>query len=133
MHARPSRLPVRRMQPKGLNGSGNMKPVLRRVNSGEKERNCFMNYVGIDIHKRYSVLAAQDGEGRKLKEARIEGNSVQDYARFFPKFGRAKSGGSGSVLELGTDPRSVGRNRRGGRSGAGSSAQDSPDCGRADQ
>jgi hypothetical protein len=24
-----------------------------------------MNYVGIDIHKRYSVLAAQDQEGRK--------------------------------------------------------------------
>ena len=42
-----------------------------------------MNYVGIDIHKRYSVLAAQDEEGRKLKEARIEGNSVQEYARFF--------------------------------------------------
>ena len=34
-----------------------------------------MNYVGIDIHKRYSVLAAQDETGRKLKEARIEGNS----------------------------------------------------------
>lgn len=29
-----------------------------------------MNYVGIEIHKRYSVLAAQDEEGRKLKEAR---------------------------------------------------------------
>jgi hypothetical protein len=42
-----------------------------------------MNYVGIDIHKRYSFLAAQDEEGRKLKETRIEGNSGQDYARFF--------------------------------------------------
>jgi hypothetical protein len=31
-----------------------------------------MNYVGIDIHKRYSFLVAQDEEGRKLKEARIE-------------------------------------------------------------
>jgi len=29
-----------------------------------------MNYVGIDIHKRYSLLAAQDEEGRQLKEAR---------------------------------------------------------------
>jgi hypothetical protein len=28
-----------------------------------------MNYVEIDIHKRYSILAAQDEEGRKLKEA----------------------------------------------------------------
>lgn len=35
-----------------------------------------MNYVGIDIHKRYSVLAAQDESGRKLKEARIEGNAA---------------------------------------------------------
>src|SRR5437762_2731145 len=42
-----------------------------------------MNYVGIDIHKRYSVLAAQDGEGRRLKEARIQGNSAEEYARFF--------------------------------------------------
>jgi hypothetical protein len=42
-----------------------------------------MNYVGIDIHKRCSVLAAQDEVGRKLKEARIEGQSVQEYARFF--------------------------------------------------
>jgi hypothetical protein len=33
-----------------------------------------MNYVGIDIHKRYSFLAAQDEEGRKLKEA--EGTSL---------------------------------------------------------
>lgn len=37
-----------------------------------------MNYVGIDIHKRYSVLAAQDEQGRRLKEARIEGNAAQD-------------------------------------------------------
>lgn len=54
-----------------------------------------MNYVGIDIHKRYSVLAAQDEEGRKLKEARIEGNSVQDYARFF----QSLAGPSRAVLE----------------------------------
>ena len=33
-----------------------------------------MNYVGIDIHKRYSVLTAIDGRGRELKQARIEGN-----------------------------------------------------------
>ena len=54
-----------------------------------------MNYVGIDIHKRYSFLAAQDEEGRKLKEARIEGNAVQDYARFF----QSLEGPSKAVLE----------------------------------
>ena len=54
-----------------------------------------MNYVGIDIHKRYSVLAAQDEAGRKLKEARIEGNSAEDYARFF----QSLEGPSRAVLE----------------------------------
>lgn len=54
-----------------------------------------MNYVGIDIHKRYSVLAAQDEEGRKLKEARIEGTSAQEYARFF----QSLEGPSRAVLE----------------------------------
>jgi hypothetical protein len=50
-----------------------------------------MNYVGIDIHKRYSVLAAQDEKGRKLKEARIEGNSAQVWKgraeRFWKRVG----------------------------------------------
>src|SRR5947207_14137654 len=54
-----------------------------------------MNYVGIDIHKRYSVLAAQDETGRKLKEARIEGNSAEGYARFF----QSLEGPSRAVLE----------------------------------
>src|SRR2546430_14917590 len=54
-----------------------------------------MNYVGIDIHKRYSVLAAQDETGRKLKEARIEGNSAEQYARFFQRL----DGPSKAVLE----------------------------------
>ena len=54
-----------------------------------------MNYVGIDIHKRYSVLAAQDERGRKLKEARIEGNSAQDYVLFF----QSLEGPSRVVLE----------------------------------
>ncbi len=54
-----------------------------------------MNYVGIDIHKRYSVLCAQDEGGHKLKEARIEGNGAQDYAQFF----RALEGPSRAVLE----------------------------------
>jgi transposase len=54
-----------------------------------------MNYVGIDIQKRYSFLAAQDEEGCKLKEARIEGNADQDYARFF----QSLEGPSRVVLE----------------------------------
>jgi transposase len=54
-----------------------------------------MNYVGIDIHKRYSVLAAQDEEGRRLKEARIEGNSADEYTRFF----QSLEGPSRAVLE----------------------------------
>jgi len=40
-----------------------------------------MNYVGIDIHKRYSVLTAMDGRGRKLGQARIEGNSASGFAQ----------------------------------------------------
>lgn len=54
-----------------------------------------MNYVGIDIHKRYSVLCAQDEAGRKVREARIEGHEAQDYARFF----RGLEGPSKAVLE----------------------------------
>ena len=54
-----------------------------------------MNYVGIDIHKRYSVLAAQDAQGQKLREARIEGNSAEEFARFF----RSLAGPSQAVLE----------------------------------
>ena len=42
-----------------------------------------MNYVGIDIHKKYSVLSAQDERGRRLKEARIEGDSVSGFVQFF--------------------------------------------------
>ncbi len=50
-----------------------------------------MNYVGIDIHKKYSVLCAQDEQGRKIKEARIEGNSAEEYAGFFGSLeGRSK-------------------------------------------
>jgi RHS repeat-associated protein len=52
-----------------------------------------MNYVGIDIHKRYSVLAAQDGEGRKLKEARIEGNKGGGLRPVLPKLGGTEQGG----------------------------------------
>jgi hypothetical protein len=34
-----------------------------------------MNYVGIDYHKAYSVLAAMNERGQLLQEARIPGNS----------------------------------------------------------
>jgi hypothetical protein len=54
----------------------------------------FMNYVGIDIHKRYSVLCAQDEAGRKLKEARIEG-AGEGLGQFF----RELEGPSKAVLE----------------------------------
>ena len=54
-----------------------------------------MNYVGIDIHKRYSVLVAQDERGRKLREARIEGNSADGFVQFF----KSLEGPSKAVLE----------------------------------
>ncbi len=31
-----------------------------------------MNYVGVDIHKKYSVLCALDESGRKLREGKGE-------------------------------------------------------------
>ena len=42
-----------------------------------------MNYVGIDIHKRYSVLVALDERGRELKRCRINGNTAFGFAQFF--------------------------------------------------
>jgi hypothetical protein len=47
-----------------------------------------MNYVGIDIHKRYSVLAAQDESGHKLKEARIEGGSDRGQSTYLDRVRR---------------------------------------------
>ncbi len=41
-----------------------------------------MYYVGIDIHKRYSVCATQDEQGRRLHGARIEGNSASAFAQY---------------------------------------------------
>ena len=45
-----------------------------------------MNYIGIDIHKRYSVCATQDEQGRKLGGARIEGNSAVAFAQYLGSF-----------------------------------------------
>jgi predicted NBD/HSP70 family sugar kinase len=33
-----------------------------------------MNYIGIDIHKKYSVACVQDEAGKVIKRVRIEGN-----------------------------------------------------------
>ena len=41
-----------------------------------------MNYIGIDIHKRYSVCVTQDEQGRKLGGVRIEGNSAAAFAQY---------------------------------------------------
>ena len=46
-----------------------------------------MNYVGIDIHKRYSVCAAQDEQGRELGVTRIEGNRGPDFGQFLRGLG----------------------------------------------
>lgn len=46
-----------------------------------------MNFVGIDIHKRYSVCVAQDEQGRKLGVRRINGNTVSGFAQFFESLG----------------------------------------------
>jgi transposase len=46
-----------------------------------------MNYVGIDIHKRYSVCAAQDERGRTLMEARIEGNTADGFVQYLKQLG----------------------------------------------
>jgi hypothetical protein len=67
-----------------------------------------MNYIGLDLQKRYSVLCAQDEPGHKLKEARIEGGG-EGLAQFFHELEGPSKAVIGSVLELGFDPRSAGR------------------------
>jgi hypothetical protein len=54
-----------------------------------------MNYVGVDIHKRYSVLCAVDEHGCKLREGRVEGNAAEGFNRFFSGL----SGPSKAVVE----------------------------------
>jgi hypothetical protein len=67
----------------GRPGLGSMKAVQGHKLWG-KERNCkIMNYVGIDTHKKYSVLAAVDEHGKELARGRVEGNTVEGFARFF--------------------------------------------------
>lgn len=38
-----------------------------------------MNYIGIDIHKKYSVACVEDETGRVIKRARIEGNTAEGF------------------------------------------------------
>ena len=40
-----------------------------------------MNYVGIDIHKKYSVARVQDEKGQIIRRERIEGNRVEGFQR----------------------------------------------------
>jgi transposase len=42
-----------------------------------------MNYVGVDIHKHYSVLVVVDERGQELKRGRINGNEAAGFAQFF--------------------------------------------------
>jgi transposase len=42
-----------------------------------------MLYTGLDIHKRYSVACTFDGQGRKIREGRISGNSPEAFAAYF--------------------------------------------------
>jgi transposase len=54
-----------------------------------------MNYVGVDIHKRYSVLVATDERGRELIRGRVNGNTAFGFAQFFSRL----EGPSKVVLE----------------------------------
>ncbi len=42
-----------------------------------------MNYVGLDVHKKYSVLVAVDERGQGLARGRVTGNDPAGFARFF--------------------------------------------------
>jgi len=41
-----------------------------------------MNYVGIDIHKHYSVLVAVDERGQELARGRVKGNTPSGFLNF---------------------------------------------------
>jgi len=52
------------------------------------DRNIF---VGIDFHKRYSVISAQDSAGNRLLEARINGNTPDGFKKAFSQLpGKSK-------------------------------------------
>jgi hypothetical protein len=66
-----------------------------------------MNYVGIDIHKRYSVLVAVDERGQELKRGRVNGNEAFGFRSIFFDSQRAKQSDAGSMLRLGPYSRSA--------------------------
>jgi hypothetical protein len=42
-----------------------------------------MQYVAIDLPKRYSVMSALNEQGQRTREAQIDGNSALGFAQFF--------------------------------------------------
>lgn len=44
-------------------------------------------YTGIDHHSRYSVACTVDARGRRLAEAKIDHNSPEAFASYFPSMG----------------------------------------------
>ena len=65
-----------------------------------------MNYVGVDIHKRYSVLVVVDERGQELKRGRINGNEAAGFAQFFSSLqGKTKwcwkRAGTGAAAQTG--------------------------------
>jgi hypothetical protein len=63
-----------------------------------------MLYTGLDIHKRCSVACTFDGQGRRIREGRISGNSPEAFAAYFA-IARAQRSAAGSLLELGNGSR----------------------------
>ncbi len=54
-----------------------------------------MNYTGIDYHKRYSVACTLNGQGRLVKQVRIDHNAPEAFAAYF----EALDGPSEAVIE----------------------------------
>ena len=54
-----------------------------------------MNYVGMDIHKKYSVLCALNEAGQELRRARVESKAGPGLKQFF----QALDGPSKVVME----------------------------------
>ena len=54
-----------------------------------------MNYTGIDHHKRYSVACTLDGQGRLVRQARLDHNAPEAFAAYFA----ALDGPSEAVIE----------------------------------
>jgi hypothetical protein len=62
-----------------------------------------MQYVAINLHKRYSVVSALNEQGQRTREARIEGNSAAGFAQYFRGLGEpSKERTKGSVLTIDT-------------------------------